>query len=159
MRKLIFFILMGGMSFIACKKVKGPASVRSAQPDNSVDSLVTIKMSINGVAWSTDSVYSYKVENSSNDSGVYNFMVIATRAKDGKVSTLNINLTGYSGLKDYPVNPPINTITYYADNHRYYATSGSVNIQSDSNKVLSGTFNFIADSIVASKGAFKLAIP
>lgn len=159
MRKLIFFILMGGMSFIACKKAKGPANVRSAQPDNSVDSLVTIKMSVNGVAWSTDSVYSYKVANSSNDSGAYNFMIIATRDKDGKVSTLNINITGYSGLRDYPVNPPINTVTYYADNHRYYATSGSVNIQSDSNKVLSGTFNFNADSIVVSKGSFKLAIP
>jgi hypothetical protein len=86
-------------------------------------------------------------------------MVIATRSKDGKVSTLNINITGYSGLKDYVVNPPITTITYYADNRRYYATSGFVNIQSDSNKVLSGIFGFNADSIVASKGAFKLAIP
>jgi hypothetical protein len=153
---LSLILLVAGFS--SCKKTKGPSNVKSAQQDNSVDSLVNVKMYVNGLVWHTDSVFSYKVKNSANDTSTYNYMVTATNVAN-KTTTLVINIMGYNGLKNYTVNPPFTTITYYSDNHRYFATSGTFNIQSDTDNVLSGTFNFIADTIVSSKGTFRLAMP
>lgn len=159
MRKLFYLsllLLVAGAS--SCKKTKGPSNVKSAQQDNSVDSLVSVKMYVNGQVWQTDSVFSYKVKNSANDTSTYSYMVTATNVTN-RTSSLVINISGYSGLKNYAVNPPFSTITYYSNNHRYFATSGTFNVQSDTDNVLSGTFNFIADTIVVSKGTFRLAMP
>jgi len=159
MKRLLFLFVVLAAVAASCKKTKGPSNVPSAHQDNGIDSLLSMKVSINGREWSTDSAYSYKVKNSDNDTTTFNLMVIATQIKGDTASTITFNITGYSGIREYVINPPQYTATYFANNHRYFATSGSFNVRADTGHVLSGTFNFIADSISATKGTFKIAIP
>ncbi len=159
MKRLLFILVLLVIGVTSCKKNKGPKDVQSAQPDNGIDSILTMKALINGVDWSTDSAYSYKVKNSGNDTGIINLMVIATQNRNDTVSTITFTITGYEGVKEYIINPPTNTATYYSGNQRHYATSGSFDVKSDSGNILSGTFNFVADTIAATKGTFKVALP
>lgn len=156
------FFIAGFIALVCaygCKKAKGPANVPSAQTDNSVDTLLNMSAIINGEEWKTDSAYSYKILSSGNDSGVLNLMVISTQIKDNLATTIKFNITGYTGLKAYPINPPLTAATYYAGNERHAASSGSFNVQSDTANVLSGTFFFVADTIVVTNGTFKVALP
>lgn len=147
------------MAAFSCKKAKGPADVPSAQQNNSLDSATLMSATVNGVSWKTDSAFSYRVKASTNDSDVMNLQVIATGDAGGSSSTIVINITDYKGVKSYPIDPPQNNATYYWNNRRFYATSGTFNVLKDSGNIISGTFNFIADTVVVTKGTFALAAP
>ena len=143
----------------SCRKASGPADVRSAQQDNSIDSLLLMTASVNGVEWLTDSAYSYKVKKSNNDSASFNLKISATQIKNSQVSTITFDIADFSGVNEYPVNPPWNTATYYIGNVRHFATSGTIVVSSDTGNILSGTFNFVADTITVTNGTFNVALP
>ena len=144
--------------FIACKKTKGPANGKSVQPNNNLDSTVSMSALINGINWQTDSAFGYNVKHSGNDSGMVNLMITATNKNKG-VSTITINITNYNGPNTYAVNPPLNTATYYIGNYRHYASHGQIIIGSDTAYALKGTFTFIADTITVANGVFNVALP
>jgi hypothetical protein len=158
-KALLFGLLIAVAIGHGCRKAKGPANIKSAQPDNSIDSLLNMTADINGVRWETDSAYSYRVKNSGNDSNVINLMVIASRKKDSVTSTFKFNITNFTGIGNYPILPPMHTATYYYGSIRYFATSGMFTVIKDTGGVLSGTFHFIADTIDVSNGTFVLALP
>lgn len=161
MNRLSFlFVLLFALAGIAgCRKTKGPASVNSVQPDNSIDSLLNMTALVNGVKWQTDSAYSYKVKNSGNDSGIINLMVVATQTKNSIPSTITFNISDFKGVGEYVLNPPLNTATYYSANRRFYATAGMFNVKKDSGGILIGVFNFSADTITVSNGTYIVALP
>jgi|ERR1043165_8156795 hypothetical protein len=142
----------------ACKKAKGPADVKSAEKDNTLDSAVSMKAVINGKPWLTDSAYSYYVASSTNDSDVKNLMIVAVR-KDSVTTTIRFNIAYFTGKKEYVVNPPYTSIVYYKGNERHAASSGTFKITADTANLLSGNFYFIADSIAVTNGTFKVSIP
>jgi hypothetical protein len=146
-------------SFFACKKVKGPANGNSVQPNNHLDSTVAVSASINGAPWQTDSAFGYSIKYSGNDSGVSNLMITATNYRNHPATTMTFNITNYSGLNVYPVNPPFNTAAYYVGNIRYFATKGTITVTSDTAYALKGTFSFTADTLTISSGVFNVAIP
>lgn len=152
---LSFFVLGIG----ACKKTKGPDTVKSAQQDNSIDSMLLMTALIDGREWLTDSAYSYKVRSSGNDTGTYNLMISATRIKNDSASTITFNISGYTGKGNYSINPPYNTATYYSGNQRHFATSGLFTVLTDTGGVLAGTFRFTADTIIVMNGTFNVALP
>ena len=147
------------VTFAACKKSKGPANGKSEQPNNNLDSLVSMSAFINGHAWQTDSAFGSYVRHSGNDSGISNITITATRKKNDSTSTIVFNITNFSGINTYTINPPINTATYYFGNTRYYATSGEIIVTNDSGSSLIGTFHFIADTISATNGTFNVSLP
>src|ERR1019366_580119 len=128
------------------KKVKGPTNGNSVQPNNNLDSTVSMSAMINGINWQTDSAFGYNVKHAGNDSGGVNLLITATNKNHG-VSSITINITNYSGPNTYPVNPPLNTASYYLGNFRHYATHGQIIVKSDSAYAIRGTFTFIADTI------------
>ena len=157
-----FFLIVPIMlfaAFSACKKAKGPADGKSVQPNNNLDSLVSMSASINGHPWQTDSVFGSYVQQSANDSGVVNLLIYATLKKNDSVSTIKFTITNFVGPNIYTINPPVNTATYYFGNTRYYATSGQIVVTSDTAYSIIGTFNFIADSVTVAGGAFNVAMP
>ena len=141
---------------LACKKAKGPADVKSAQQNNSLDSATLMSATINGVEWKTDSAYSYRVNTSTNVSAMVNLMVSATNYGGTAPTTIVIHISGYTGVSSYSIEPPENNATYYAHNRRFYATSGSFNVLKDSGNIITGTFSFNADTIVVTNGSFSL---
>ncbi len=159
MRNLLLFCLFFFALAQGCRKAKGPSNTKSAQPDNSIDSLLNMTADINGVRWETDSAYSYRVKSSGNDSNLINLMVIATKKNDSVTSTMKFNISNFTGVGNYSILPPANTITYYLGSIRYFATSGVFTVIKDSGGVMSGTYNFIADTIVVTNGTFTLALP
>jgi len=147
------------ISSLACKKTKGPADVKSAQQDNSLDSPTLMSATVNGVGWKTDSAFSYRVNTSTNDTETVNLMVSATNYGGSSPTTIVIHISGYQGVRSYAIEPPENNATYYANNRRFYATSGSFNVLKDSANIITGTFSFIADTVVVTKGNFSLVSP
>ena len=147
------------ITFAACSKNKGPANGKSVQPNNNLDSLVSMSALINGHSWQTDSAFGSYVHHSGNDSGVVNLMITATRKKNDSVSTIVFNITNFSGINTYTINPPLNTATYYLGNIRYYATSGAIIVTNDSGSSLLGSFHFIADTISVANGTFNVSLP
>ena len=159
MRRLIIFTSLVVFCALACKKAKGPVNGPSVQPNNNLDSLVSIKATINGFEWQTDSAYGYTVKHSGNDSGVSNLMITASNTNNGQVSAMTFNITNFTGPKSYTINPPINTAAYYLGNIRHYATHGIIVVTSDTAYALKGTFYFTADTITVSNGEFNVALP
>lgn len=159
MRKLLYIPLIVVVAATACKKYKGPADTASTQIDNSINSKLSMAALINGVSWKTDSAYSYRVANSANDTDILNLMIVATRITDTEASTITFNISDYKGIGDYKIDPPVVTATYYAANKRHFASTGTFSIQSDSSGLLSGAFNFTADTVVVSEGSFRVALP
>jgi hypothetical protein len=159
--KRIFFVIpvILFISFAACKKNRGPADGNSVQPNNHLDSMVSMSATINGQAWQTDSAFGSYVQQSGNDSGVVNLMITATREKNGSASTILFNITNFSGPTTYTINPPVNTATYYQGNTRYYATSGQIVVTNDTGVAIIGTFNFVADTVTITNGVFNVALP
>lgn len=143
----------------ACKKAKGPANVKSAEQNNGLDSLLNMKATINGSVWQTDSAYSYKVKSSGNDTNVESLLIIATQMKDNVATTIKFYISSFTGKSDYVINPPQNSVTYSVGNERHVATSGTLKVSNDTGSLLTGTFYFVADTIVATNGTFKVAIP
>ena len=145
------------MATVSCKKVSGPADGNSVQPNNHLDSLVGISASINNSQWKTDSAFGYYVNYSGNDSSKFNLEIIANQTNNA--SSMTIYITNFTGVSEYPINPPLTTITYYIGNTRFYATSGSIIITGNTYPSLTGTFNFTADTLKVSNGAFNVALP
>lgn len=155
---VLFFCLATCM--LACAKVSGPANGNSVQPNNRLDSTISVSALINGQQWQTDSAYSYRVVPSNNDSGKYNLLITATKnVSFGGPSTFTLIISNYAGPNTYPINPPVNTATYYAGAERHFATSGEIVVASDSPYAVIGTFNFIADSTHIEYGAFNVPVP
>ncbi len=147
-------------AFFACKKAKGPANTKSVQPRNNLDSTVEMSATINGANWKTDSAYGYSVRYSGNDSNYTNLMITATKHDSVGPTTIKFSITRFEGPKTYPINPPVNTATYYdANNMRHYATSGSIVVVSDTAYALRGTFSFTADTVSVANGLFDVALP
>lgn len=160
MKKLVFAIAVAGVVVAgACKKKPGPADVPTAKPDTSLAAQITMSAIINARPWKTDSSYSYKVQNSANDTLSYNLMIVATRVENNEVSTINLTINDFKGKGSYTINPPINTATYYNGNIRHYALSGNITITADTSRLLSGTFTFVADTVTVLDGQFKVAQP
>ncbi len=144
---------------VACKKTKGPKQANSVQPNNNIDSNVSMSAMINGRYWQTDSAFGSYVIHSNNDSGVVDLYIVATRKKTDSTSTIVFNLTNYTGNGTYTINPPLNTATYYEGNTRHYARSGEVVVTIDSGIAIIGYFSFLADTIKVDNGAFNVALP
>jgi hypothetical protein len=160
MKRLLFlFLLSISVMGMACKKAKGPKNVDSIKQDNSIDSLLLMTATVNGLPWQTDSAYSYRVKNSGNDSGSYNLLISATRIVNDSSTTISFNITGFTGVNDYVINPPVNTATYYIGTQRHFATSGVFSVKLDTGNVYSGTFYFTADTITVTNGTFNVALP
>lgn len=157
MKRLIAILILLFFAFAACKKSKGPANGKSVQPNDHLDTLVSMSADINGVNWQTDSVFGYFVKSSGNDSGKNSLFITATSLDNG--STIAFNIADYTGPKTYTVSPPVNTITYYVGSTRHLATHGQIIVTDDSPYGVIGTFNFIADSINGSGGLFNVAHP
>ena len=159
MKKLIAVIgILSLLSYGACKKASGPADANSIQPDNNRDSLVKIDATINGVDWTTKSVFGYSVK-SVTDSGHTNLLISASQTIHDTVSTLSFTISNYSGPGTFLIDPPVYAATYYRGRERHYATSGQIIVTADSNYAITGTFNFIADSINVTNGTFNIAKP
>ncbi len=145
--------------FAACSKTKGPANGKSVQPNNNLDTLVSMSALINSTSWQTDSAFGYQIKSSGNDSGVVNLMITAT-SYDGSVSnTITFNITNFTGTQTYTINPPLVTATYYIGNIRQYARSGQIIVSSNTAYGLIGTFNFRTDNYNVVNGAFNVAQP
>lgn len=144
--------------FPACRKAKGPANVGSVKPKK-LDSTVHMYATVNGAEWKTDSAYGYNVRNSGNDTGISNLLITATKYTSG-ISTIKFNITRYTGLGTYTINPPVNTATYYdANNMRHFATAGTIVFATDTAYALRGTFSFTADTVSVINGEFDVALP
>jgi len=145
------------IALASCKKASGPADGNSIQPNNHADSTVALSASINSTQWKTDSAYGYYVNYSGNDSTKYDLMIMAYQVSS--TTSMTICITNFTGVNEYPINPPLNTITYYVGNTRYYATTGQINITGNTYPSLTGTFNFTADTLTVSNGVFNVALP
>lgn len=152
---LIVLCAAGG----ACKKAKGPTNATSIKADNNLDSALLLKSTIDGRNWFADSAYAYLVKNSGNDSTRVNILITATRQIKDSVSTISFYISNYIGVSTYPIEPPVNTATYYDGARRHYATSGVLVVSSISANSFKGTFSFIADSIEVDGGYFSIARP
>ncbi len=147
------------VGYVACNKVSGPANGKSVQPNNNLDSLVSMSATINADIWHTDSAYGYKVQSSGNDSTVVNLMITAINKNYGNPgSTITFNIDHYTGIAKYNINPPFVKATYFIGNERHFATYGDINITSNSYFALIGTFYFQADSF-SINGEFNVAMP
>ncbi|MCD6010806.1 MAG: hypothetical protein K0Q79_668 [Flavipsychrobacter sp.] len=160
MRLLVCIPVLAFCAFLACKKAKGPPNVVN-EPPKKFDSTVHMAASINGASWRTDSAYGYNVKYSGNDTGISNLLISATRYLDNNnFTTIKFNITRFEGPNTYPINPPINTATYYdANNVRHYATSGTIIVVSKTAYALTGTFSFTADTVSVANGEFDVALP
>jgi len=143
----------------ACKKVSGPADGNSIQPNNKLDSTIYMNATINGRKWQSDSVFSYSVKSSGNDSGIVNLEITGTQKVNDTANTIIFYISNYTGPNKYIINPPVNTATYYVGNNRHYASVGQVQITSDTAYALKGTFYFTADTITVTNGTFDVALP
>lgn len=160
MKKFVFAIAVVSVVMAgACKKKPGPIDVPSAKPDTSIAAQITMSALINARQWKTDSSYSYRVRNSANDTLSYNLMIVATRIANNEISTINLCINDFKGKGSYPINPPVNTATYYNGNMRHYALSGNITITADTGRLFSGTFSFGADTVNVLDGRFKVAQP
>ena len=159
MKGLIVIPVILFISFAACNKASGPADGPSIQPNNKLDTLESMSATINGQAWQTDSAFGAYVQQSDNDSGVVNLEINATQKKNGVVSTFVFNITNFSGPETYLINPPVNTATYYVGSQRYFATSGTIVVTSDTGYAIIGYFNFIAGTDTVTNGIFNVALP
>jgi hypothetical protein len=157
-RLFILYAVSLYLVFAGCSKTSGPANGKSIQPNNNLDSMVSMSAIINGHDWQTDSAFGYNVKYSGNDSAISNLNITATQKMNGNATTIQFNITRYSGTGQYPVNPPLNTAAYYVGNTRHFGTSGTIVVTSTANYSLVGTFNFTADSFSVT-GKFNVATP
>jgi len=161
MKRLFFIIpILLYIAFTACTKASGPADGNSVQPNNNLDSTVSITATINGSNWHTDSAFGYYVKYSGNDSGEVDLKIIATQRLNDTVSTINFYITNYTGPNTYVINPPINTATYYNfGSNRNFANTGQIDITSETAYAIIGTFHFIAGTDTIKNGTFNVALP
>ena len=160
MKRLFFIIpIFLYVALPACKKAAGPADGNSVQPNNNLDSTAAMNATINGKNWKADSAFGYYINYSGNDSGVINLEIIATQSNNDTLSTIIFNITNYTGPNTYPINPPVNTATYYLGNNRFYADSGVITVTADTAYAITGTFHFTVDTFRITNGTFNVALP
>jgi len=152
----VFIGLSLCMLIAACGKKSGYPATPSVQPVSN-DSLVSMAATVNGSAWQTDSAFGYTVHTSTNDSGVVNLMITATRKSGGDTSTILLYISNFTGPNTYNIDPPINTAAYYNKTNRHFASSGQIVVVSDTPYAIIGTYNFVADSITVTAGSFNVA--
>ncbi len=157
MYRLLVIFFMSGILLYACRKAKGPSDVPSIKPDSSLAAQLSMSALVNGATWKTDSAYSYKIERMDNDTAVWELMITATQRRGGLASTITFNINDFKGVGAYKVSPPSVTATYYNGNIRHFSSSGTITIQSDTSNLLSGVFNFVADTVSIVDGKFKVA--
>lgn len=150
-RIFICFLIMTGLVFAACSKKKTAAPANNLQ--SNPDSNVFMSATVNGTSWHTDSAIGYNILTSTNDSNRLGYQLTGTY--NGGAITLYI--TNYSGPAVYTINPPAISATYNMGNQRHYASSGQIEIISDTAYALIGNFNFTADSITVTNGKFNAA--
>jgi hypothetical protein len=155
-RLLLIFGLIMYMAFAACKKTSGPANGNSVQPNNNLDSTVIDSATINGEKWKTDSAYGYYVKSAGNDSTKFDLMIMASLKNN--TSSMTMYITNFAGVGEYPINPPMVSVTYYIGNKQYYATTGNINITNTTYPVLIGSYSFLADTLEVT-GGFNVALP
>ncbi len=165
-RLFVSIIILLCIAFAACKKASGPADGNSVQPNNNLDSTVSVSAVINGAQWQTDSAFGDIVKPSGNDSTLVGLMITATRiindsgsAVANSSSTIVFNITNYTGPNTYTINPPINTATYYVGTNRHFASSGKFIVTADTAYSLKGTFSFVAGTDTVTNGVFNVAMP
>ena len=157
--KRLFAILVVSVSVcVACKKSSSPVTGKSVQQKDP-DSTVTLSATINQNSWQTDSAFGYKVKYSGNDSSISNLLINATRTNSGGSTTISFNITRFNGPGSYPVNPPEVTAAYYVGTQRHFATTGRIDVLSDTAYALRGKFSFRADTITVDNGNFDVALP
>jgi hypothetical protein len=155
-RFLVIFAILAYLASGACKKASGPADGKSVQPNNHLDSTVVDSANINGTVWKTDSAFGYYVTYAGNDTGRSDLMIIANQKNSN--SSMTMYITNFAGVGNYPINPPLVSITYYINNKQYYGTSGTIAIDSVRYPILVGTYNFTADTLNVT-GGFNVALP
>lgn len=159
MRHVVLFLFLFTFIVAACSKKKTSNAGYSVQPGSGKDTLVALTAKVNGEEWIADSVHGYRVKYAT-DSGKVDLLVTATRRENGIASTLTFTLTNYTGTGTYIVAPPVVSAAYYRGNERKFATSGQVNVDSDSEYGIIGTFNFSSDTAFAvTEGVFNVAQP
>jgi len=157
MRQLIIVVFLC-FAIASCKKAPGPADAKSVQPNNNLDSTVSMSASINGFKWQTDTAVGYIVKYSGNDSLMEGINIISYPGNNNN-NTMNFSLTEYTGPGTYIINPPINEVIYYIGTVRHLALSGQIVVISDTAYALKGTFNFVADTFAVANGVFNVAMP
>jgi len=160
MKRIPLYILIGcTIAFGSCHHDTGPADLPSIQPNNRLDTLVLFTANFQGSQWKTDSAYAIIV-NYANDSTVENIQITASQTIKDTGTSFVLNLTNFTGPGIYSVTPPVNAVTYYKGNQRYYAVSGVINILSDTSYSLIGNFGITtADSAFVATGTFNVAMP
>ena len=167
-RVIIIFTLYAALG--ACSKVAGPANGNSVQPNNRIDSLVSMNAQVNAAIWKTDSALAYLVNQEINDSQRVNLMITATNYSNNVPTTISFGIYNYTGANTYVVNPPYTSAYFYIGQRRFTATSGQVVITEnqivvrsvtgyDTGYSLNGTFNFDADTLHVTNGVFNVAKP
>ncbi|PQJ10896.1 hypothetical protein CJD36_013070 [Flavipsychrobacter stenotrophus] len=157
-RIVAVLVVISLLAFVACKKKKHYPVTNSVQQNNNQDTAVGMNATINGHAWTTDSAYAYRIRYA-NDSVMSDLYINATRKVNDTTSTISFSIVNYTGPKNYLIDPPNVSATYYINGERHYATLGEINIESDSPYAMIGTFNFTVDSTVVTDGSFNVAKP
>ena len=152
---LVVFSLL---AFGACTKNKHYPVTNSVQQNNKQDTAVGMDCTINGKAWSTDSAYAYRIRYA-NDSFMSDVYITATRRLNDTPATITFSIINYTGPKNYLIDPPNVSATYYINGQRHFATLGAINVETDSPYAMVGSFSFTADSTVVTDGKFNVAKP
>jgi hypothetical protein len=157
--KRIAVVILIFAALAACSKKKTSNAGYSVQPGSGKDTLVGLSAKVNGTDWIADSVHGYRVKYAT-DSGKADLLVTAFRRENGVASTITFTLTNYTGTGTYIVAPPFISAAYYLGNVRKFATSGQINVDSDNEYGIVGTFNFTSDTAFAvTEGIFNVAQP
>jgi len=138
----------------ACGKKKGATPIPA--PPAFVDSPF-VTASIGNLNFATDSATILSVAYP-GDSAKLDVSLQAVKTIGGVGYMLLFYITNFTGVNTYAVAPPQVSITYYANGVRHYAQSGQIVVATDSNNIITGTFNFVADSLVATNGAFNVIL-
>ena len=160
MKRLLIILGFSGVLFSACSKNSGPADQPSIQPNNKLDTLVSMTATIGACNFSTTDAYGYNLKTiQSGSSGVYNLMINGSQKRNDSLLSISMTVNGYNGPDTYKINPPFVTATWYVNNQRHYATWGNIVIANDTAYALTGSFLFLADSIYVSNGVFNVLTP
>ena len=157
-RKALLFVVLVCLYCFSCKKKHSTVDKHSVRPPKSLDTLIGLTAKVNGIPYQTDSVVGYKV-NYSSDSGKFDRLVRATVMQGNSANIISFIVNNYSGLNTYYVSPPYNSATYYSGSLRYFASSGTITVTSDSDYGIIGNFSFTADTITVTEGVFNVEQP
>ncbi len=155
MRKYVFALLIAVASFAACSKKKSAPPVPAPPP--ATDSTY-LSMSVgSNFHFTTDSA-TISIISFPNDSGRANATISASQTIAGIGYSISLYITNFTGINSYVIAPPQVSATYYANGVRHFAQSGQIIIATDSNNVLIGSFNFMADSLTVTNGVFNVQL-